>query len=296
VTLRGRKKARSRGRPRGRSTARGKRSSGKRRKTRSRGGSHSLRAPALAVFAAGVLAGGALAVDGSPSEIASRLSTWELRIELPRTELPELPGLPELPDVGAPLREQRFAWRHVEFVGLEQISPETMLARIAPDRTVALIDVDTDALCEALSGHRRIAHCAALRLPPDRVVVDLTERQPVAIAASGEGVDAEGVRFPIGSEETADLPRISGAARPALGLVLAARQARVPLLRVAGGPRDEVVFVPAASGIRVRASGDPLAALAHWRRLEETGLARDHGAREVDLRFRGRAVLRDFGE
>jgi hypothetical protein len=171
-----------------------------------------------------------------------------------------------------------------------------MLARIAPDRTVALIDVDTDALCETLSGHRRVARCAAVRLPPDRVVVDLAERQPVAIAAPGQGVDAEGARFPIGPEEAADLPRISGDARPALALVLAARQASVPLLRVAGGPRDEVVFEPAESGIRVRAAGDPQAALAHWRRLEESGLARDHGAREVDLRFRGRAVLRDFGD
>ena len=69
------------------------------------------------------------------------------------------------------------------------------------------------------------------------------------------------------------------------------------------GVNVATVDAPRAKNVRMRALGrptvlvvgrDPQASLADWRQRADTGLVESTGAREVDLRFRGNPVLRDF--
>lgn len=262
--------ARRRGRASGR--RRGKR----RRRRRARGA----RSGALTVSLAALLCAGAFVVQARGPALVRSLASLEV-------------GLPSWLDPGERLRVAQLSWRHVDFVGLHKLAPRDLLRAIVPSQPVALLDVDPDVLCERLGRHPRVSSCRGVRVPPDRVVLDIEERVPIAVSPGGEAIDARGRRFPIGGEENRGLPRFTGDARRAALLVQAAREAGVPLRRVAGG-RDEWSFEPAGSAVRVRAAGEPAEALRRWQRLERSGLVRKHGAREVDLRFRGSAVFRDI--
>ena len=274
-------------------TTRGKRAQAKRRRSsgtrgRSPGGrrgrrrrrARGARSGALAVALATLLCGGVFAVQTRGPTLTRSLASLEL-------------GLPAWLDPGARLRVAELHWRHVDFVGLQKLAPRDLLRAIAPSESVALLDVDPDALCERLGRHPRVSSCRGVRVPPDRVVFDIEERVPIALSSGGQAIDAQGRRFPISGDEGEGLPRFAGDAHRAALLVQAARRAGVSLRRVAGG-RDEWSFEPEGSGVRVRAAGEPDEVLRRWLRLERSGLAREHGAREVDLRFRGSAVLRDI--
>jgi len=98
----------------------------------------------------------------------------------------------------------------------------------------------------------------------------------------------------VGRVEAERLPQVSGDARRALPVLAAAR---------ALGVNVATVDAPRTKNVRMRALGrptvlvvgrDPSVSLADWRQLADTGLVESTGAREVDLRFRGNPVLRDF--
>jgi hypothetical protein len=230
------------------------------------------------VAAAALFCAGAFAVQARGPALASSLASLEL---------------PAWLDAAAQLRTPGLHWRHVDFVGLDQLAARDLLAAITPREPTALLDVEPDRLCERLGKHPRVSSCTGVRVPPDRVVFDIEERVPIAVSAKGEAIDAGGRRFAIGAAESEGLPRFAGDGKQAALLVQAAREAGVPLRRVAGG-RDEWSFEPEGSGMIVRAAGAPDEVLRRWQRVERSGLAREYGAGEVDLRFRGAAVLRDI--
>lgn len=203
----------------------------------------------------------------------------------------------KLPDVSASLRSEHLRLHHVDFLGLRTLSAGPLLKRTGLPENVALIDVDPDALCASLADHPRIARCRAVRIPPDRVIVRVDERVPVGVLASSRhGIDAEGSRFPLARAEAQGLPRLTGQVEATLPLALAAQEREVALVGIRGTKGGELIFEPVRPSVRVRAYGDPQRILDDWLRLAGSGVLESHGPREVDLRFGGTAVLRDFEE
>lgn len=195
----------------------------------------------------------------------------------------------------ATLRGERFRLRHVDFTGLSALTPAALWARAkVPDGT-PLLDLDPDAIEQALSEHPRVERVRAARLPPDRLVIGVTERVPLAQdAKTGLGLDAEGDSFPLEPGEAERLPVVTGKAERALPVLEAARALGVNLASVET-LRDDAVRVRTLGRTALLVVGrDPKASLADWRQLADSGLVEQTGAREVDLRFRGNPVLRDF--
>ena len=206
----------------------------------------------------------------------------------------ELPGIP-VPDLSARLRDPRLVLRTIDFLGLRKLESRELAGRLDLPRSTFLVDVDPAEVCATLERHPRVAGCRAVRVPPSRLIVAIDEREPLAVLEkSREGIDADGQRFALGAEELEGLPRLSGEPREAVRLARAARQANVDLARISTSANGGLVFELADSPVRVRVIGDPERALEAWLRVVKSGLNEERGAHEVDLRFRGSAVLRDF--
>ena len=200
----------------------------------------------------------------------------------------------ELPELRERLRG--FKLRRVEFVGLERLDAEALWSGAKLARGTALIDVDGKHLAARLAEHPRVESCTVLRLPPDRLLIGVRERVPAAVdAKTGDGIDARGASFPLVAGEADALPRIDGSLHTALPLLRAARElgVRIRFIR-AHDPRD--LRFRSRDGVDVRIGRDARDSLVSWIRLQESGLIELYGAREVDLRFAGSAVLRDLRE
>jgi hypothetical protein len=193
------------------------------------------------------------------------------------------------------LRTDVFRLRHVDFIGLQRVSPAELfaLAKVAPG--AKLFDLDAAAIARALATHPRVTRVRIAVLPPDRLVVSLTERVPVAVdAGSAQAIDAGGERFPLLPGEVDRLPLLAGEPKRALAVLAAARAAGVNLASVAAPKGAETEARAVGQPVRLVIGSDPRAALADWRQLAETEVLAQTGAREVDLRFKSNPVLRDF--
>lgn len=203
----------------------------------------------------------------------------------------------ELPEVGTGLRGPSFQLARVELLGLDRLEPAEILKLASLRAGMPLLDLDPQAVKDAVTSHPRVASCRAARLPPNAILVEVTERVPLAALheggkPSGEGLDTEGERIPLTPEESSALPGIEGDSDLALPLLRAAADSGLALARVvARGPHD-VAFEPSDWKLRVRTGTDPVRAIGDWIRLVRTAQVHPHDAGEVDLRFRGRAVLR----
>jgi hypothetical protein len=201
----------------------------------------------------------------------------------------------ELPSLSAMLRAPRFQLRSVEVMGVHKLDPEVLLAGAPLEPGTPLIDVEVDPIAEHVARHPRVARCRGVRIPPNRLLLDVEERVPVArLAGSAEGIDLDGNRFPLLEDEREALPELRGDIDWTLPLL---RNAAVRALAMevveAWGPAD-ARFRPAGFDLEVRVGTDPGRALDDWIRLAGTGLVDEYGPRVVDLRFGDSAVLRDF--
>jgi hypothetical protein len=157
---------------------------------------------------------------------------------------------------------------------------------------MALVDVDPEALTAKLAPHPRIARVRALRIPPDRLLVAVDERVPLGVLeGSGDGFDAAGERFPLAAGEADGLARVSGDSVVAAQVLEAARARGLAIDAVEAG-KSGVRFRPAGREVLVRVGADAASGLDAWLRVAASGLDRTHRANEVDVRFRGSAVLR----
>ena len=230
------------------------------------------RAPALSILFACVagFAAGGLAVEAGPGELRPS-------------------------EIGDALRSPRFHVRQVEFTGLQRLQPAALRSRLGLLEAQPLIDVDPDAVCRRLLEHARIATCAALRRPPDRLWVDVEERVPVArLGTSQKGVDAHGVRVALSGGEAGELPRVDGLPEWALPLVVLAAERGLQISSVeARAPNDLVVRLQDVTPV-LRLGRDLGRALDNWAEIAERGPEELRSAQEIDLRFDGGAVLRGF--
>jgi cell division protein FtsQ len=198
-----------------------------------------------------------------------------------------------LPSLSGWLRGAPFSVRHVDVIGLHALRAEDVVAELGLRPGTPLLDVDPEAIAAKLAPNPRIAGVRALRIPPDRLLVAVEERAPIGVLAdSGRGFDAEGRRFALAPGEGDGLPRVAGDPVAAAGLLAAARERGVEIASVEASAAGDVRFRPAGSEALVRVGADADAGLDGWLRVAASGLERAHGAREVDLRFRGSAVLR----
>jgi len=190
------------------------------------------------------------------------------------------------------LRRPGFELRRVDFVGTHALEPEELLRHADVEPGEALVDVDPAAVAEAVASHPRVASARATRLPPGRLVIGITEREPIARdAATQAGLDREGRAFPLRPEEVDALPLVAGDLPRALGAVSAARELGIDLDRVEAEEHGSRV-VPRGENLSLQLGSEPRRDLSSWLVLRESGLLARHQAREIDLRFEGSAVLR----
>jgi hypothetical protein len=193
------------------------------------------------------------------------------------------------------LRDPNLQLRRISFVGLETLEAAQLSDALELPEAIQLIDLDADRACERMARNPRVARCNAVRLPPDSLLVEIEERHPAArLARSDRGISSDGVVLPLRAGEEAGLPRIEGNLQGALQLLRTADRAGVSIDSIDARDRADLVFRPSGADLRVRVGGDLDAALHDWQRMRRTGLIEIYAAREVDLRFRGGAVLRDF--
>jgi cell division septal protein FtsQ len=204
-------------------------------------------------------------------------------------------GYLDLEWLRAGLRGPTFSLHHVDFLGARTLDRAELCRLAGVLGSTPLVDLDPQRAADALAAHPRIARARAMRLPPDRLVISLVERVPVALeAVSGLAIDGSGERFPPLSDEVARLPLLSGDSRAALPVIAAARESGLNLASVDARGRGEVRVRTLGRAVRLVVGRDAKASFADWRQLADSDLVESQGAQEVDLRFRSNPVLRDF--
>lgn len=190
--------------------------------------------------------------------------------------------------------------------------PRLIAAASGLSTSSLLPSVDAEAVARALEALPWVQRAHAAKLLPNRVVVRIEERVPVAVARLADGsrhlVDARGVVFAPAPAETRGPELLGLSARPALGAPNAALAAGVALLaewRAAGLPAAASVEVAGAAIAELPAvrlaerplrillgAGDRADQLARLARLFASVGDELAGATAIDLRFPGQGVVR----
>jgi cell division protein FtsQ len=191
-----------------------------------------------------------------------------------------------------------FRLRRVEIVGTHYILPSEILARLHVD-TMASVWAPPGPLERRVAAHPQVRSVTITRKLPGTLVVEITERMPVALFATPQGFrayDERGVALPIDPARTpVDAPVV--VERDALLFHLLARMRRdapamfdrVSEVRRVG--RDELLLqLPSES---VRAMADvTLNRLAEIEPVENDLARRQLHAAEIDLRYRDQVIAR----
>jgi cell division septal protein FtsQ len=192
-------------------------------------------------------------------------------------------------------RGELFRLRHVDFVGVRALDRDALWRLTGVAANTALLDVDPERAALAIGKHPRVSHARALRLPPDRLVISIAERTPVALeVASGLALDASGARFPLLPGEAERLPQLSGEPRFGLPVIAAARELGLNLASVDAPRASEVHVRTLGRNVRLVVGRDARASFVDWRTLSDADVVERVGAQEVDLRFKSNPVLRDL--
>jgi cell division protein FtsQ len=216
---------------------------------------------------------------------------------------------------GKPLREgllSGFALERVASRGLVHLSPDEVARTACVAGGTPLLAVDPDEVEDRLRAHAWIREARVLRLPPGDLLLDVSERRPVALARidgsdSLRLVDPSGLDFaPAPAGTTADLPlvHVSPGSDGDPQVLLRAALAAARSLREHGLPAPAEVWLEAGSdeGLALRLPGEPARVIlgtAPWEsklerlaRLRSAGLPEAASAVSIDLRFADRVVLR----
>jgi cell division protein FtsQ len=205
---------------------------------------------------------------------------------------------------------ERAARLRYAVIGNEHATPLELANAAAVASGNSFEALDLPAVRSALAGHPWVRHARVAALPPDRVILAVEEREPVAIARlAGKArlVDRDGTAFAPADGAT-DLPELVGAG--ALGtpplldgvtLLDAVAEQGLPAPRVlilAGEepgttPALELAANASTPGARVLIGHDDQPAkLARLATLLEAGLPELAEVEEIDLRFGDDVVLR----
>lgn len=204
-------------------------------------------------------------------------------------------GYLELRALREGLRGNVFRLHHVDFVGVRALDRDSLWRLGGVEANTPLVDLDPERIALALAKHPRVARARALRVPPDRLVIAISERTPVAVeTATGLALDAGGARFPLLPGEDERLPQLAGEPRLALPVLAAARELGLNLASVDATHAGEIRVRALGRSVRLVVGSDARAAFADWRALSDSDVVESTGAQEVDLRFKSNPVLRDM--
>jgi len=195
-------------------------------------------------------------------------------------------------------RMDYFRVRRVEIVGARYVAPRDILAKLHVDTTASVWD-PTSALEARVASHPEIQHVVVHRKLPGTLVIEVTERVPVALVQS-QGVlrayDERGVALPIDPTRVdVDAPVLMERDVALLRLLarikrtMPAFYARVSAVRRTG--RDEILLELEKQPVRAMqdVSMERLAEIAP---VEEDLARKQLRAAEIDLRFRDQVIAR----
>ncbi len=198
----------------------------------------------------------------------------------------------DLAPLEAWVRGPDLSLRRVDFVGLAALDARALWESTGVARGTPLIDVDPAAVARAIAAHPRVARARAARVPPDRLVIGVTERIPVAVDAGRlAGIDGDGRRFPVSPQELEQLPRLVGNVEAGIAVVEAAAELDIRAGRVDASDPRAIRVELAEPGPALRVARAPRRELQRWLRLRDSGLVARYAPGEIDLRFPGSAVL-----
>jgi cell division protein FtsQ len=203
---------------------------------------------------------------------------------------------------GPPLlaRLDFFRLRRVEIVGAHYTPTPEILARLHVDTMRSVWD-PLEPLAARVRGHAQVLHVEVTRKLPGTIVVQVTERRPVALVARADGmhaVDERGVTLPVDPTRTpVDAPVLAAAPHDAsVYHLLGAMQREAPRLYArlssirASGDSELVLQI---ADLPVRAmTGVSLARLADIEPVERDLARRQLRAAELDLRYRDQVIAR----
>ena len=206
---------------------------------------------------------------------------------------------------------------NLAIAGNERVTAGELVAAAGLRAGLPITAVDTGAVRAALTRHPWIREARVVTLPPDSVIVSVTEREPVAVAILDEGrrfVDSDGTAFAAAPSDLA-LPLLVGVASAdptrshplfaqALRLLEAARREELPAparISVGGRPEAElpaITWSRAGGGELTAVLGgqDPSAGLARLAQAWMADLPELRAATVVDLRFGNQLILRRVGQ
>jgi cell division protein FtsQ len=193
-----------------------------------------------------------------------------------------------------------FRVRKVEVLGLRFTPPAEVLSRLGVDTTRSVWD-PLDPLAARVAAHPQIERAAVRRRLPGTLVVEVTERRPVALVPVGptlRAVDERGVTLPLDPSRTpVDAPVVTAPPRAtSVYHLLGAMQreapglyARVSSVRMLGG--GELLIQLPNLPVRTMTSVT-LARLGDIEPVERDLARRRLRAAELDLRYRDQVIAR----
>ncbi len=195
-------------------------------------------------------------------------------------------------------RMDYFRVRRVEIVGARYVAPSDILAKLHVDTTASVWD-PTSALVARVASHPEIQHVAVHRKLPGTLVIEVTERVPVALVPAPGGLrayDERGVALPIDPARVdVDAPVLVERDIALLRLLsrikrtMPAFYARVSAVRRAG--RDEIVLELEKEPVRAMQDVS-IERLAEIAPVEEDLARRQLRVAEIDIRYRDQVIAR----
>ena len=193
-----------------------------------------------------------------------------------------------------------FRVRKVEVVGARYTPVDDVLRRLRVDTTRSVWD-PLGPLADRVRAHPQVESVTVRRRLPGTLVVTLTERRPVALAATAEGLrafDERGVQLPLDPSRTpVDVPIVAAPPRvTAVYHLLGAMQRDTPRLygrvsSIRAVDADEMVLDVAGLSVRALTSVT-LARLSDIEPVERDLARRQQRAAELDLRYRDQVIAR----
>lgn len=191
-----------------------------------------------------------------------------------------------------------FKVRRVEIVGARYLAPSDILGWLHVDTTASVWD-QTAPLTTRIERHPAIQSAVIHRKLPGTLVIDVTERVPVALVPATDGFrafDASGVQLPIDlTRVSVDAPVLAQRDVPLLRLLgsmksgLPALYARVNTVRRAGP--GELLLELKDEPVRVM-EDVTLDRLADLEPVENDLHRRQVRVAEIDLRYRDQVIAR----
>ena len=193
-----------------------------------------------------------------------------------------------------------FRVRKVEVLGARYTPAADVLSRLRADTSMSIWD-PLGPFVDRVGAHPQVAHVTITRKLPGTLVVAITERKPVALVPSHDGlraVDEEGRALPLDPSRTPiDAPVVSTPPRDTSVYHLLGRMQRsAPALYAqvstitSAGAGEMIVTI---SQVPVRAmTSVTLARLSDIEPVEQDLLRRQMHVSELDLRYRDQVIAR----